>query len=50
MLQNLSYDEFIALQKLSKNKDVMIGKYDKGNSVVIVQSLGYIKKIDNILS
>ena len=47
--QNLSYDEFIALQKLSKNKELMIEKYDKGNSVVIVQSQGYIKEIDNIL-
>ena len=35
--QNLSKEEFIALQNLSKNKDLIIQKSDKGNSVVIVQ-------------
>ena len=48
--QNLSNDEFIALQNLSKNKDLGIQKSDKGNSVVIAQSQGYTKKMDNILS
>ena len=33
--QNLSKNEFIALQNLSKNKDFIIQKYDNGNSVVI---------------
>ena len=47
---NLSNDEFIALQNLSKNKDLGIQKSDKGNSVVIAQSQGYTKKMDNILS
>ena len=48
--QNLSNDEFIALQNLSKNKDSIIQKFDKGNSMVIVGRQDYIKKIDNILS
>ena len=35
LLQNLSNDEFIAFQNLSKNKDLIIQKSDKGNYVVI---------------
>ena len=35
--QNLCKDELIALQNLSKNKDLIIQKSDKGNSVVLVQ-------------
>ena len=34
--QYLSNDEFIALQRISINKDFIIQKSDKGNSVVIV--------------
>ena len=37
MPQNLSKEEFIALLNLSKNKDLIIQKFNKGNSVVIVQ-------------
>ena len=33
--QNLSKEEFTALQNLSKNKDLIIQKSDKGNSVVM---------------
>ena len=47
--QNLSNDEFIALQNLSKNKDLIIQKSGKGNSVVIINRQDYIKKMDNIL-
>ena len=50
MPQNLSKDEFIALQNLSKNKDLIIRKSGKGNSVVIVDRQDYIKRMDNILS
>ena len=46
--QNLSYDEFMALEKLSKNKDLIIQKYDKGTSMVTVDRSH--KKMDNILS
>ena len=35
--QNLCKEEFIALQNLSKNKDLIIQKSDKGNFVIIVQ-------------
>ena len=34
--QNLSKEEFIALKKLSENKDLIIQESDKSNSVVIV--------------
>ena len=48
--QNLSKEEFIALRNLSKNKDLIIQKSDKGNSVIIVQRQDYLKKMNNILS
>ena len=50
MPQNLPNEEFIALQDLSKNKDLIIQKSDKGNSVVIVDREDYTKKIHDILS
>ena len=46
--QNLSKEEFISLQNLSRNKDLIIQKSDKGNSVVIVERQDYIKKMDDI--
>ena len=48
--QNLSKEEFTDLQKLSKNKDLIIQKSDKGNSVVIVQRQDYLEKINDTLS
>ena len=48
--QNLSKEEFTALQNLSKNKDLIIQKSDKGNSVVIVQRQDYLQKMNDILS
>ena len=50
MSQNLSKEELIALQNLSKNKDLIIQKSDRGNSVGIVQRQYYIKKINDFLS
>ena len=50
MSQNLSKEELIALQNLSKNKDLIIQKSDRGNSVGIVQRQDYIKKINDFLS
>ena len=50
MPQNLSKEEFTALQNLSKNKDLIIQKSDKGNSVVIVQKQDYLEKMNDILS
>ena len=48
--QNLPKEEFIALQNLSKNKDLIIQKSDKGNSVVIVQRQDYLNKMTDILN
>ena len=48
--QNLSKEELPALASLSKNKDVVIQKSDKGNSVAIVDKETYIKRIENLLS
>ena len=47
--QNLSKEEFASLQNLSKNKDLIIQKSDKGNSVVIVQRQDF-EKMNDILS
>ena len=48
--QNLSKEELAALTNLSKNKDIIIQKSDKGNSVVIVDKDTYIKRMENLLS
>ena len=47
--QNLSKEELTALTNLSKNKDIIIQKSDKGNSVVIVDKDTYIKRMENLL-
>ena len=47
--QNLS-KELAALASLSKNKDIVIQKSDKGNSVVIVDKETYIMRMGNLLS
>ena len=46
----MSKEEFIALQNLSKNKNLIILKSDKSNSVAIVQRQNYLKKMNDILS
>ena len=48
--QSLSKQELAALASLSKNKDIVIQKSDKGNSVVIVDKETYIKRMENLLS
>ena len=48
--QNLSKEEFTALQNFSKIKDLIIQKSNKGNSVVIFQREDYLKKMNDILS
>ena len=47
--RNLS-KELAALASLSKNKDIVIQKSDKGNSVVIVDKETYIMRMGNLLS
>ena len=37
-------------KSLSKKKDIIIQKSDKGNSVVIVDKETYIKRMENLLS
>ena len=43
-------EELVALANLNKNKNVVIQKCDNGNSVVIVDSGSYIKRMGNRLS
>ena len=47
--QHLSKEEFVALQNLCKNKNIVIQKSDKGNSVVIVDIADYLDKMENLL-
>ena len=41
---------YTASTKISKNKDIVIQKSDKGNSVDIVDKNTYIKRMENLLS
>ena len=50
MPQHLSKGEFDALKNLSQNKQIVIQKSDKGNSIVIVDRVKYIEKMENFLS
>ena len=47
--QHLSKEEFDALKNL-RNKQIVIEKSDKGNSIVVVDRNKYIEKMENILS
>ena len=49
-VSNLNKDEISALKTLSKNKDLLIQKSDKGNSVVLIDNSDYLDKMCNILS
>ena len=44
--QNLAKEELAAVANLSKNKDIVIQKSDKGNSIVIVDKDTYIKRME----
>ena len=46
---NLCREEYQALKNLSSNKDIVIQKSDKGNSVVIVNRDDYIKKMQEMV-
>ena len=48
-LSALPRPEFHAIKSLSKLKDIIIQKSDKGNSVVIMDKVDYIRKMDEIL-
>ena len=47
---NISKEEFLALKGLSSNKDVILQKTDKGNSVVLVNKANYTKRMKELLS
>ena len=47
--QNLSDKELEALDRLSKNKNLVIQKADKGNSMVLVDRDVYVKHMENSL-
>ena len=48
--KNLLKVEFDALKILLKNKDVIVQKADKGNTVVILNRIDYVRKMKNILN
>ena len=48
--QRLSKEDFLALQNLRKNKNIVIQRSDKGNSVVVVDKADYLDKMDNLLN
>ena len=47
---NISMEELVALKGLSANKDLIIQKSDKGNSVVLLNRNDYIKRLNEMLS
>ena len=47
---NLSLEEIKSLQNLMSNKNIVIQKADKGNTVVITDKDNYIKGIKNVIS
>ena len=48
--ENVTPSEFKALKRLSKNKNIVIQKADKGNTVVILDKCSYISAIEEILN
>ena len=47
---NSTPEEFAALKSLSKNKNLILQKSDKSNSIAIIDKSDYLKKMQNILS
>ena len=47
--QNLSDEKLEALEKLSKDNNLVVQKADKGNSVVLVEKDVYVNYMENIL-
>ena len=46
---NVSRAELLALRNLSKNKNIVILRPDKGNGVVILNKMDYINKVETLL-
>ena len=47
---NISKAELSALKKLSRNKNLIILRPDKGNGVVVLNRIDYINKVESLLS
>ena len=45
---NISKEEFLTLKGLSSNRDIILQKADKGNSVVLVIKVGYVKRMKEL--
>ena len=50
VLQHLTKEEFLALQNPCNNKNIVIQKSDKGKSVVIVDKVDYLDKMEKLLN
>ena len=48
-MSNLSKEEYMALKALSRNKDIIVIRPDKGSGVVILDRSDYIRKVELIL-
>ena len=48
--ENLTEDEYEAFLNLKSNKNIIIQKADKGNSVVVNDRLEYVRKMEELLS
>ena len=48
--ENLTASEFKALRHLSKNKNIIIQKADKGDTIVILDKISYMSVIEEILN
>ena len=48
--ENLNEDEYEAFLNLKSNKNIIIQKADKGNSVFVIDRLKYICKMEGLLS
>ena len=49
-VSSLNVGETFSLKTLSKNKNLIIQKSEKGNSIVLVNKIDYLDKMYNILS
>ena len=50
MLIYLSKEEFLVLLNLRKNKNIVIRKFDRGNSIMTVDETNYVDKMENLLN
>ena len=45
---NISKEEYLALKGFSSNKDIILQKTDKGNSILLVNKADYIKRMKDV--